>query len=62
MVTHARESLTEVLLGSVAAGVLQHSVVPVEVVPIEPGSRLSVYARAAGVSATILTLVYLALE
>ncbi|MEO5863245.1 MAG: universal stress protein [Burkholderiales bacterium] len=62
MVTRARESLTEVLLGSVTAGVLQHATVPVEVVPIDPRSRLSVYARAAGAGATILTLVYLALE
>jgi nucleotide-binding universal stress UspA family protein len=62
MVTRARESLPEVLLGSVTAGVLQHAAVPVEVVPIEPGSQLSVYARAAGAGATILTLVYLALE
>ena len=56
------KTLTEVLLGSVTAGVLQHATVPVEVVPIDPRSRLSVYARAAGAGATILTLVYLALE
>ena len=62
MVTHTRQSIPEVLLGSVTAGVLQHAPVPVEVVPIEPGSRLSVYARAAGAGAAILTLVYLALE
>ena len=62
MVTHARESIPEVLLGSVAAGVLQHSSVPVEVVPVEPGSRLSAYARVAGAGAAILTLAYLALE
>ncbi len=61
LVTYARETLPEVLLGSVTAGVLQHSPVPVEVVPIE-GSRLRVYARAAGAGATLLTLVYLALE
>jgi nucleotide-binding universal stress UspA family protein len=61
MVTYARETLPEVLLGSVTAGVLQHSSVPVEVVPME-GSRLRVYARAAGAGATLLTLVYLALE
>jgi nucleotide-binding universal stress UspA family protein len=62
MVTHARQTIAEVLLGSVTARVLQHASVPVEVVPIEPGSRLSVYARAAGAGAAILTLVYLALE
>jgi nucleotide-binding universal stress UspA family protein len=61
MVTYARETLPEVLLGSVTAGVLQLSPVPVEVVPME-GSRLRVYARAAGAGATFLTLVYLALE
>jgi nucleotide-binding universal stress UspA family protein len=61
LVTYARETLPEVLFGSVTGGVLQHSSVPVEVVPME-GSRLRVYARAAGAGATILTLVYLALE
>ncbi len=62
LVTHARQTIPEVLFGSVTAGVLQQSPVPVEVVPIAPGSPLSVYARAAGAGATILTLVYLALE
>ena len=62
MVTHTRQTIPEVLLGSVTVGVLQHAPVPVEVVPIEPGSRLSAYARAAGAGAAILTLVYLALE
>ncbi|MFN0313684.1 MAG: universal stress protein [Burkholderiales bacterium] len=62
MVTHARESVPEVLLGSVAARVLQHASVPVEVVPMEPGSRLSAYARAAGVSAAVLGLLYLATD
>jgi nucleotide-binding universal stress UspA family protein len=62
LVTQARQTLPEVLFGSVTSGVLQHSPVPVEVVPIEPGSPLRVYARAAGAGATILTLVYLALE
>jgi len=62
LVTRARESLPGVLLGSVTAGVLRRSTVPVEVVPIEPESRLRVYARAAGAGATILTLVYLALD
>jgi nucleotide-binding universal stress UspA family protein len=62
LVTHARQTLPEVLFGSVTAGVLQESKVPVEVVPMEPDSRLRVYARAAGTGATILTLVYLALE
>lgn len=62
MVTHARQTIPEMLLGSVTAGVLQHATVPVEVVPMQPGSRLRVYARAAGAGATILTLVYLALE
>jgi nucleotide-binding universal stress UspA family protein len=62
LVTHARQTLPEVLFGSITAGVLQASPVPVEVVPIEPGSPLRIYARAAGAGATILTLVYLALE
>ena len=62
LVTHARQTIPEVLFGSVTSGVLQQSPVPVEVVPIEPGSPLRVYARAAGAGATILTLVYLALE
>ena len=62
LVTRARQTLPEVLFGSITAGVLQESPVPVEVVPIEPGSSLRVYARAAGAGATILTLVYLALE
>jgi nucleotide-binding universal stress UspA family protein len=62
LVTHARQTIPEVLFGSVAAGVLQHSPVPVEVVPMEPESPLRVYVRAAGAGATILTLVYLALE
>ena len=62
MVTHARPTIPEVLLGSVTAGVLQHAPVPVEVVPIDPGSPVRVYARAAGAGAAILTLVYLALE
>jgi nucleotide-binding universal stress UspA family protein len=62
LVTRARQTLPEVLFGSITAGVLQESPVPVEVVPIEAGSPLRVYARAAGAGATILTLVYLALE
>jgi nucleotide-binding universal stress UspA family protein len=62
MVTRARPTIPEVLLGSVTAGVLQHAPVPVEVVPIDPGSPVRVYARAAGAGAAILTLVYLALE
>lgn len=62
LVTRARQTIPEVLFGSVTAGVLQESPVPVEVVPIEAGSPLRVYARAAGAGATILTLVYLALE
>jgi nucleotide-binding universal stress UspA family protein len=62
LVTRARQTLPEVLFGSITSGVLQESPVPVEVVPIEPGSSLRVYARAAGAGATILTLVYLALE
>ncbi|MSQ59691.1 MAG: universal stress protein [Betaproteobacteria bacterium] len=62
MVTHARESVPEVLLGSVAARVLRHAPVPVEVVPVEPASRLSAYARAAGVSAAVLGLLYLATD
>jgi Ca2+-transporting ATPase len=62
LVTHARQTLPEVLFGSVTAGVLQESKVPVEVVPMEPDSPLRVYARAAGTGATIVTLVYLALE
>jgi nucleotide-binding universal stress UspA family protein len=62
LVTRARQTIPEVLFGSIATGVLQQSPVPVEVVPIEPGSPLRVYARAAGAGATILTLVYLALE
>jgi hypothetical protein len=51
-----------VLFGSVTAGVLRESPVPAEVVPMKPDSPLAVYARAAGAGATILTLVYLALE
>jgi nucleotide-binding universal stress UspA family protein len=62
LVTQARQTLPEVLFGSVTSGVLRESPVPVEVVPIEPGSPLRVYARVAGAGATILTLVYLALE
>jgi nucleotide-binding universal stress UspA family protein len=62
LVTRARQTLPEVLFGSITTGVLQRSSVPVEVVPIEPGSPFRVYARAAGAGATILTLVYLALE
>jgi nucleotide-binding universal stress UspA family protein len=62
LVTHARQTIPEVLLGSVTARVLQQASVPVEVVPIEPGSPLRVYARATGAGAAILTLVYLALE
>ena len=62
LVTHARQTIPEVLFGSVTSGVLRESPVPVEVVPIEPWSPLRVYARAAGAGATILTLVYLALE
>ena len=62
LVTHARQTIPEVLFGSVTSGVLRESPVPVEVVPIAPGSPLRVYARAAGAGATILTLVYLALE
>jgi len=62
LVTHARQTLPEVLFGSVTSGVLQESKVPVEVVPMAPDSPLRVYARAAGTGATILTLVYLALE
>ena len=37
LVTHARQTIPEVLFGSVTSGVLQQSPVPVEVVPIEPG-------------------------
>jgi nucleotide-binding universal stress UspA family protein len=62
LVTRARQTIPEVLLGSVTAGVLQQATVPVEVVPIDPGSPLRVYARATGTGAAILTLVYLALE
>jgi nucleotide-binding universal stress UspA family protein len=62
LVTHARQTIPEVLFGSVTAGVLQESPVPVEVVPMAPDSPLRVYARAAGTGATILTLVYLAFE
>jgi nucleotide-binding universal stress UspA family protein len=62
LVTHGRQTIPEVLLGSVTAGVLQHSPVPVEVVPMGPDSPLRVYARAAGAGATVLTLLYLALE
>jgi nucleotide-binding universal stress UspA family protein len=62
LVTQARQTIPEVLFGSVTSGVLQQSPVPVEVVPIEPGSPLRVYARAAGAGATIPTLVHLALE
>jgi len=62
LVTHARQTIPEVLFGSVTAGVLRESPVPVEVVPMTPGSPLAVYVRAAGAGATILTLVYLALE
>jgi nucleotide-binding universal stress UspA family protein len=62
LVTRARQTIPEVLFGSITAGVLQQSSVPVEVVPIESGSPLRVYARAAAAGGTILTLVYLALE
>jgi nucleotide-binding universal stress UspA family protein len=62
LVTHARQTLPEVLFGSVTSGVLQESKVPVEVVPMAPDSPLRVYARAAGTGATILTLVYLAVD
>src|SRR5262245_24531756 len=62
LVTHVRQTIPEVLFGSVTAGVLRESPVPVEVVPMEPGSPLAVYARVAGAGATVLTLVYLALE
>jgi nucleotide-binding universal stress UspA family protein len=62
LVTRVRPTIVDHLIGSVTAGVLRESPVPVEVVPMAPGSPLRAYARAAGTGASILTLVYLALE
>jgi nucleotide-binding universal stress UspA family protein len=54
-------SITEMLLGSVAARVLRTSTVPVEIVPVSPRSRLRAYAGPAGVGASLGVLLYNAL-
>lgn len=55
-------SITEMLLGSVAARVLRTSRVPVEIVPVSPRSRLRAYAGPAGVGASLGALLYSALD
>lgn len=55
-------SITEMLLGSVAARVLRSSGVPVEIVPVSPRSRLRAYAGPAGVGASLGALLYSALD
>jgi nucleotide-binding universal stress UspA family protein len=55
-------SITEMLLGSVAARVLRTSCVPVEIVPVSPRSRLRAYAGPAGVGASLGALLYSALD
>ena len=55
-------SVTEMLLGSVAAKVLRTSRIPVEIVPVSPRSRLRAYAGPAGVGASLGALLYAALD
>lgn len=55
-------SITEMLLGSVAARVLRTSRVPVEIVPVSPRSKLRAYAGPAGVGASLGILLYRALD
>ncbi|MBI3045874.1 MAG: universal stress protein [Betaproteobacteria bacterium] len=55
-------SITEMLLGSVAARVLRTSRVPVEIVPASPRSRLRAYAGPAGIGASLGALLYSALD
>ncbi|HSC96790.1 MAG TPA: universal stress protein [Burkholderiales bacterium] len=55
-------SVTEMLLGSVAARVLRTSRIPVEIVPASPRSRLRAYAGPAGVGASFGVLLYSALD
>lgn len=55
-------SITEMLLGSVAARVLRTSRIPVEIVPASPRSRLRAYAGPAGIGASLGALLYSALD
>lgn len=55
-------SVSELILGSVAANVLRTSRIPVEVVPASPRTRLRSYAGPAGVAAGLLGLIYAALD
>jgi len=55
-------SVSEAVLGSVAAKVLRTSRLPVEVVPASPRPRLRSYLGPAGVVAVLLGLAYAAIE
>jgi nucleotide-binding universal stress UspA family protein len=55
-------SISEMLLGSVAAKVLRTSRIPVEVVPASPRSRLRAYAVPAGVGASAAAIVYAVID
>lgn len=55
-------SVSEMILGSVAAKVLRTSRIPVEVVPASARSRLRSYAGPAGVAAGLLGLLYAAID
>lgn len=55
-------SVSEMILGSVAAKVLRTSRIPVEVVPASPRARLRSCAGPTGAVACVLGLIYLALE
>ncbi len=60
MASHGMGSISEMLLGSVAAGVLRLSPIPVEVVPITPRSKWRAYAGPAGAGAGLIALLYFA--
>lgn len=55
-------SVSEMILGSVAAKVLRTSRIPVEVVPTSARSRLRSYAGPVGVAAGLLGLLYAAID
>ncbi len=55
-------SVSEVILGSIAAKVLRTSRIPVEVVPASPRARLRSYLGPAGVAAVLFGLIYAVIE